>query len=123
MGLALSVRMNTPHFKKRLLERRAALMGDVQQIEKEETDAAGGESAGSIPATDLGIDRASNDVSLGCLETATHEVQAIDKALKRIEAGSYGLCGGCGNKIPVQRLEAIPYAEFCLACQTTQERT
>jgi DnaK suppressor protein len=123
MGLALLVSMNTPHFKKLLVARRAALLGDVRGLEKEETDTAGGESAGSIPATDLGIDRAANDVSLGCLETATHEIQAIDKAVKRIETGSYGLCGGCDQKIPVQRLEAIPYAEFCIACQTTEEHS
>jgi DnaK suppressor protein len=110
-------------FKNLLLARRTALMGDVQQIEKEEAEAAGGESAGSIPATDLGIDRAATDVSLGCLETATHEIQAIDKALKRIESGSYGLCGTCGQKIPGQRLEAIPYAEFCIVCQTNEEHS
>jgi DnaK suppressor protein len=111
------------HFRKLLLARRAELMGDVQQIEREGTDAAGGESAGSIPATDLGIDRAATDVSLGCLETATHEIQAIDKALKRIETGSYGLCEGCGQKIPVERLEAIPYAKSCIVCQTTEEHS
>ena len=115
--------MNTPHFKKLLTARRAALLGDVRGLEKEEAGAAGGESAGSIPATDLGIDRAANDVSLGCLETATHEIQDIDAALKRIEAKTYGLCNGCGQKILVQRLEAIPYAQFCLPCQKNEEGT
>ena len=115
--------MNIAHFKARLLARRAALLGDVEKIEQEEKGSAGGESAGSIPSTDLGIDRAAGDVSLGCLETATHEIQAIDEALERVETGSYGVCEECGKKIPDARLEAIPYASACLECKTNEERT
>lgn len=108
-------------FKALLLARRAALQGDVRDLEKEEKESAGGESAGSIPATDLGIDRGAHDVSLGCLETATHEIQAIDEALERLEEGSYGICDGCGERIPEKRLEAIPYTQYCLTCKKSEE--
>jgi RNA polymerase-binding transcription factor DksA len=41
----------------------------------------------------------------------------IDRALERIEAGTYGLCDGCGERIDRRRLSHEPGVEFCLACQ------
>ncbi len=49
-------------------------------------------------------------------ERAKREIEAIDLALTRIEAGSYGRCEGCGKDIPAARLEALPAATTCLAC-------
>ena len=49
-------------------------------------------------------------------ERAKRGIEAIDLALTRIEAGSYGRCEGCGKAIPAARLEALPTATTCLAC-------
>ena len=49
-------------------------------------------------------------------ERAKREIEAIDRALTSIEAGSYGRCEGCGKDIPVARLQAVPTATTCLAC-------
>lgn len=49
-------------------------------------------------------------------ERAKREIEAIDLALTRIKAGSYGRCVGCGKDIPVARLQAVPTASTCLAC-------
>jgi len=49
-------------------------------------------------------------------ERAKREIEAIDRALMKIEAGSYGRCERCGKDIPVARLQAIPWAATCLAC-------
>lgn len=49
-------------------------------------------------------------------ERAKREIEAIDRALTRIEAGSYGRCERCGKQIPVARLAALPAAATCLAC-------
>lgn len=49
-----------------------------------------------------------------------HEVtiiKKIDEALKNIEEGTYGTCKRCGKEIPSERLEFIPYAEYCVHCQ------
>ena len=40
----------------------------------------------------------------------------IKSALSRIDDGSYGACAGCGKKIPVGRLHAVPYATNCVSC-------
>ncbi len=43
----------------------------------------------------------------------------IDRALRDIENGDYGVCKVCGKKIPEERLEFIPYAEHCVSCQSS----
>jgi RNA polymerase-binding protein DksA len=49
-------------------------------------------------------------------ENSEQVLDEIDRALKRIENGSYGKCANCGKDIPAERLEAIPYAEYCIDC-------
>lgn len=61
------------------------------------------------------------EFALGERETA--ELAAIDAALARIEAGSYGLCTDCRATIPTARLKASPEAWRCIACQEKAEQT
>jgi DnaK suppressor protein len=55
-------------------------------------------------------------------ERETDELAAIDAALSRIEAGSYGQCTDCGVSIPVARLQASPEAGRCIPCQEKAEQ-
>ena len=49
---------------------------------------------------------------------AIHRVLAeITAAEERLAAGSYGMCQGCGTRIPVERLEILPYVRNCVGCQ------
>lgn len=54
-------------------------------------------------------------------------LRAVNLALERIRAGTYGICVDCGEEIPVARLRVEPEAERCVACQqrweTLQEQT
>ncbi len=49
-------------------------------------------------------------------------LRLIEAALKRIADGSFGVCIGCGDEIQSQRLEALPWTQFCLRCQGELER-
>lgn len=49
-------------------------------------------------------------------DAAALELQQVDDALARVDAGTYGICAGCGRPIPDGRLEIRPFAEFCVAC-------
>ena len=51
----------------------------------------------------------------------TEHLAAIDAALSRIAAGTYGECTDCGADIATSRLEVAPEAARCLACQDTTE--
>ena len=46
-----------------------------------------------------------------------HNVEEINGALRRIAEGSYGRCKACDIPIPVERLEVVPRAQFCVPCQ------
>lgn len=52
----------------------------------------------------------------GLAEAAASELQQVDDALARMDAGTYGVCARCGTAIPAARLEARPFAEHCVAC-------
>lgn len=52
----------------------------------------------------------------GLLESANNDLRQVDAALDRLAAGSYGTCVACGKAIPVERLEARPFADRCVPC-------
>jgi RNA polymerase-binding protein DksA len=55
-------------------------------------------------------------------ENAEHVLAAIDEALRKIEAGTFGKCARCGQSIAEARLEAMPYAALCIDCKRLEER-
>ncbi len=48
-------------------------------------------------------------------------IKKIDKAIERIDSGSYGICEACGQEITIRRLEARPVTTLCIECKTEQE--
>ena len=59
------------------------------------------------------------DYTLG--ENAGEILSQIDKALERIESGTYGTCVECGREIQRERLEAYPWASLCIDCKRRAE--
>ena len=70
--------------------------------------------------TSLASRRRERDLALSA--TARQTVEDIDAALERMESGTYGYCASCGDRIPVARLEVIPWAELCVKCKARGER-
>ena len=58
----------------------------------------------------------------GLGENAERLLAEIDAALRRIEAGTYGVCVVCSRPIGEERLEAVPYATLCIDDKRAQER-
>ncbi|WP_436533557.1 TraR/DksA family transcriptional regulator [Actinoplanes sp. HUAS TT8] len=50
------------------------------------------------------------------LAAARERIAEVDDALSRVEAGTYGICEGCGRPIAEERLIARPFARHCIAC-------
>lgn len=71
-------------------------------------------------------DIAADDIDRSTLEALGSQdakrMRLIDSALSRIKNGRFGVCMRCNKKIPVARLEAIPYALMCINCQTSDEK-
>lgn len=51
-----------------------------------------------------------------------HRLEQVRAALRRLEAGDYGVCVACGESVGFPRLEARPEAPLCITCQSERER-
>jgi DnaK suppressor protein len=71
------------------------------------------------------IEDAAREEGLGILarleDRELEELREITAALRRIAQGQYGVCEGCGARIPVERLRARPAARLCVPCQSRWE--
>lgn len=108
-------------YKERLLALRARLRGDVTQmadsaLRKNRLESNGDLSSMPIHMADLGSDNFEQEFTLSLMETEEGTLDAIEKALERIEEGVYGKCEHCGSTVPKTRLNAIPYAVLCVKC-------
>ncbi|MFM7143228.1 MAG: TraR/DksA family transcriptional regulator [Alphaproteobacteria bacterium] len=75
-----------------------------------------------MDAYDLASEERDRDISLILSDRDRLKLQAIDDALERIKAGSYGICEVCELDIAEERLKALPFTRLCISCQSDQER-
>jgi RNA polymerase-binding transcription factor DksA len=108
-----------------LIDRKRLLADRVERLN--EDSALGnprdqGETT-SLPThlADLGTETFEQEKAIEMAERTAAEIQAIDDALERIEAGTYGVCEQCRKKILPERLKALPSASRCTRCQAEQE--
>ena len=85
---------------------------------------AGQESADD--GTEDIVDRANNAYNRELMFSLSDNERAtllqIENALGRMDEGTYGRCSNCGQTINIQRLEAVPWARFCIDCQELAEK-
>jgi DnaK suppressor protein len=72
---------------------------------------------------DSGVATLERDQAQSLATNARRILEQIDEALKRMDAGTYGVCERCGRPIESGRLEALPYATLCLEDKQLDERT
>lgn len=111
--------MNTERFKQRLLDKEHELVGEMARLE-EETRASG--EAEVRDYTDDATSSEGTSQTLEEEEIVSRTLIQVRDALKRIEAGTYGKCIACGRQIEAARLEAVPWAEYCLEDQAKQDQ-
>jgi DnaK suppressor protein len=101
-----------------LRRQRQAIFAEVADLERDLADMAGErESELEEHAQEERAARVADRLAL----RGKREIEEIDAALERIAAGTFGSCQGCGNAIPMNRLQALPAARFCLDCARQQE--
>lgn len=61
------------------------------------------------------------DIGVG--ESLERMLARTERALAKLDGGSYGICDTCGDQIPPGRLQALPDAVFCLRCAQAQRRS
>ncbi len=72
-------------------------------------------------AADFAVGNALQEVAVSLSEGDARMRGLVEEALARLNAQEYGLCQDCGEPIPKKRLEAVPWAQFCIPCQETFE--
>ena len=95
---------------------RSALAGDLSLLKELRS-----ESPGDV--VDAAYDSTQDEISSQLAEVESRELANIENALERMKAGKYGLCEVCNGKIPMARLNALPYATMCIECQRELERS
>ncbi len=111
------------HLKRRLLDRRELLRGDIREALQASSDERHRELAGAVhDAGDDSVADLIGDVNLKGMDRDARELAAIGAALERMGRGEYGACADCGVDIAYARLEAQPSALRCVACEARHER-
>jgi len=105
---------------KSLLSRRS----DIRKKLADELDGLrnlkGADATGD--SADVAFESGTEEMASQLAELDARELNQIDRALLRLKQGTYGVCEGCGSKIPVGRLNALPYTTLCIACQREMEK-
>ena len=107
----------------RLEELRAELVRIVEGLEEDQQDRA--ESEGDMTENDSGDMSQSlftREMDATVEQTMEKRLESVDRALQKIEEGTYGICDDTGEPIPRGRLEAMPEAIYTVEAQQRRER-
>lgn len=96
-----------------VLDAEIAVLGIGQQAE--------GSGAGNHLADDA-TDIAEQERDLALIGGLQERMREVERALERLEGGTYGVCERCGQTIPAERLEVRPFATLCVDCQSQVDR-
>lgn len=108
--------------RQRLVELRDAYLNSAEGVTSESLRNEGGDaSAFGMHQADAGSDAYDRDFALSLLAKEQDAIYEINEALKRIDAGTYGICEMSGELIPEERLEALPFTRFTVTCQARIE--
>jgi len=106
--------------RKQLIKRREDLAASVKNHALELPDTGMDGSPGDT------ADQAASDYTTemfgALLERQAGTLEEVDRALRKIENGDFGICEHCEKAIPSKRLKSLPWARFCLECQEKSDR-
>ena len=114
-------------FRDDLLALRNRHISDVSHLTDEALRRTGGGATGNlskvpIHMADLGTDNYEQEFTLSLLQNEEQLLQEIAAALERITHGTFGRCEECQESIPRTRLQAVPYACYCVDCAQKLEQ-
>ena len=114
-------------YKERLLAMRARLRGDVNAmtdaaLKKTRAEASGDLSTMPIHMADIGSDNFEQEFTLSLMQSEGVTLEAIERALERIEDKQFSVCIECDGPIKKSRLNAIPYTPYCIQCAEMLEQ-
>jgi DnaK suppressor protein len=106
-------------YRKRLLDKKRGL---TEAYNKNKTYGRLTEDEGTQDLADKASSAYTKEFLYSLSNTDREILQRVDEALQRIDKGTYGTCAECGEELNKKRLEAVPWASHCLACQEKIEK-
>ena len=114
------------HYAELLMEARHTFMNQLQFHQDDalssKKDSAGERAGMATHMADLGSDNFRHDIEIALLSEESDVIEMIDESLQRLEDGEFGICMDCGCMISPGRLEAKPYARYCVRCKNKREK-
>ncbi|MBI3298312.1 MAG: TraR/DksA C4-type zinc finger protein [Elusimicrobia bacterium] len=102
--------------RKQLLDQRTDVIEAMRRNKAEEIGPDTGDEADQAAAS---MDR---DLRFELSDTERNTLDQIEGALRKMDKGNYGICEQCREPIEVLRLKAVPFARYCIGCQTGSEK-
>lgn len=118
--------MDPTEAKQELLRLRARLAEQDEALSESlgiSLEEESGEESSDQHSADVGAITLTRELDLSLRSNIEHLLAQVDRALEKIDEGSYGLCDRCGEPIEESRLRAVPEATLCLKHQRDLERT
>ena len=110
------------YFKARLLKEKSRLQAELEQNSRDLTENTLDQYQEGPESPDVGSDVFAQEVSLVEQDFLQYELKEVEKALKLMEEGRYGYSVASGRPIPIERLEAIPWADRLVEEEAVLER-
>ena len=118
--------IETEEFKERLLAERQRLTDAIENLDHEHGGSLEDETSELSLADnhlgDIATETFDRELDEGLEEGARRRLDEIDRALVRIDDGTYGTCDACGRQIALERLRAVPWAALCIDDQRRLEQ-
>jgi len=116
----MDVEEEVAHFEliERLRRRRAEIL---ERLERVRTDRRRAKAPLDPDFEEQAVELENDEVLDVLDDVERRELEAIEAALRRIDAGSFGICDDCGEAIEPRRLEVHPEASRCIACEQARE--
>ncbi|MCA1634915.1 MAG: TraR/DksA C4-type zinc finger protein [Acidobacteria bacterium] len=106
-------------YRDRLLARRESLFSQVTEAEMSSRER---DSEATQDPADMAANAYTKELLISMSANDRRLLELIDEALGRVEGGGYGECINCAEPVLEKRLDAVPWARYCLKCQDLQER-
>lgn len=117
-------RLDVDKFREMLLLERRRLLAKSRRMRNKDEDQSDELSEladyDNHPA-DAATETFEREKDLAIDENVERLIARIDRAMEKIDNGSYGICDRCGREISRERLKVLPHATFCVECQDLVE--
>ncbi|CAN5168131.1 hypothetical protein BH20ACT24_BH20ACT24_01310 [soil metagenome] len=126
MAKSLYTEKELSELRARLVAERGDLQAQYQELEESTFSVNQSEMTGEMgfdeEYADAGTATFEREKDLSLVNNLRDLMDKIDKAIAKMDEGTYGLCDRCGKPIERARLKALPYANLCLQDKQAEER-